>query len=314
MTKATSRVVLAGSNYAAILTLDLILEAAGAKDVLAIAPKGGRHHPWQPSLEEYAVSRGVPCLTPEDVNETSVIERVRKHRPTLFLSVYYTQVFWPTLLESVECPVLNFHPSLLPRHRGTAPLIWAIAEGDRETGLTLHHVDEGIDTGPIVAQHRMAIHRNDSGYILHQKMARLVRATAAKLLVARLRGEVVRAGVAQVAPGSYHGRGDPPLNHLNWSEPRERIRNIVRALAPPLPGAYALLGDEQLVLGRVEPLEVGAPTMRPPGMVELRRGAEPIVWAADGPVRIVTFLADGRILGGNELPRARGLDHGQVLA
>jgi methionyl-tRNA formyltransferase len=280
--------------------------------VLSIAPEGG-HHAWQPSLEEHAVSRGVSCLTPEDVNEASVIERVHSFQPTLFLSVYYTQVFRPNLLEAVECPVLNFHPSLLPRHRGTAPLIWAIAEGDRVTGLTLHDVDEGIDTGPILSQHRMPIHRNDTGYVLHQKMARLVRATAAELLRVHLRGETARPAAAQLGAASYHSRRDPPLNHLDWSSPRERIRNVVRALAPPLPGAHALIDGEPLVLGRVEPFDVGAPTLRPPGMVELRRGAEPIVWAADGPLRIVTFLEDGQLLTGTELPGARGLGHGQVL-
>jgi methionyl-tRNA formyltransferase len=306
--------VLAGSNVAAILTLDLALEAIEPGAVLAIAPLGGRHHSWQPSLEEHAVSRGVECLVPENVNDVSVVERVRAHRPTLVLSVYYTQVFAPSLLDAVGCPVLNFHPSLLPRHRGTAPLIWAIADGERVTGLTLHYIDEGIDTGPVVSQHPMPIHWNDTGYTLHRKMALLVRATAAELLRTHVRGEPFPNGVAQIGSGSYHSRRDPPLNHLDWSAPRERIRNVVRALAPPLPGAFALLDGEPLVFGRVEPAELAAPTQRQPGMIELRRQQEPILWASDGPLRVVTILDEGELVPGTELESRRRVTQGQVLS
>ena len=146
------RIALAGNNLAAAYTLDLVLGVVAPGDVLALAPPGPQPS-WHVSLGTHADERGVMCLTPKDVNDPAVVAAVADHDPALFLSVYYTQVFWGELMEVIAGRAVNFHPSLLPRHRGNAPLIWAIAEGDSTTGLTVHHIDEGIDTGRVIRQH-----------------------------------------------------------------------------------------------------------------------------------------------------------------
>ena len=91
--------------------------------------------------------------------------------------MYYTQLFRALLDAMRGRYALNFHPSLLPRHRGVAPLIWAIAEGDAKAGLTVHHIDADVDAGRIVMQRPLPIHRDDTGFSLHMKTAKLVRAT-----------------------------------------------------------------------------------------------------------------------------------------
>ncbi|HLF67968.1 MAG TPA: formyltransferase family protein [Gaiellaceae bacterium] len=280
--------------------------------MLAIAPE--RSAPWHSSLQEAARQAGVPCLTPDDVNDEAVLARVAEHEAELLLSVYYTQVFAPRLLEAVDGPAVNLHPSLLPRHRGVAPIVWAIAEGDRVTGLTAHHIDEGIDTGPVIVQRPLPIHPEDTGYRLHLKMAGLVRATAADLLRPFLGGEGIPPGLPQTGVSTYHSRRDPQLNRLDWSSPRERIRDIVRALAPPLPGAFMLLNGEALVIARVElvPHEETRRELRP-GMVELGRDGVPLVWAADGPLKLTAFVDGGEIVPGRDLSERRALLSGQVL-
>lgn len=280
--------------------------------MLAIAPE--RSAPWHASLADAAREAGVRCLVPDDVNDESVLAHVADHGPELLLSVYYTQLFAPPLLHSVDGSSVNFHPSLLPRHRGVAPIVWAIAEGDRTTGLTAHYIDEGIDTGPVILQRPLPIHPEDTGYRLHLKMAWLVRATAAELLRRFLAGESFPSGIAQSGTATYHSGRDPDLNHLDWTSPRRRIRDIVRALAPPLPGAFTLLNGEALVIARVDlvPQMEGGRTLRP-GMVELSRDDVPIVYAADGPLKLAAFVDDGEIVPGQQLPRRRGLLAGQVL-
>jgi len=265
-------------------------------------------------LADAAREAGVACLVPDDVNDESVLARVADHRPELLLSVYYTQLFAPPLLAAVDGSSLNFHPSLLPRHRGVAPIVWAIAEGDRMTGLTAHYIDEGIDTGPVIVQRPLPIHRDDTGYRLHLKMAWLVRATAAELLRLFFAGESLPPGIAQSGTATHHSRRDPELNHLDWTAPRRRIRDIVRALAPPLPGAFTFLNGEALVIGRVEPVPEmeGGRTLRP-GMVELSRDGVPLVWAGDGPLRLAAFLDDDEIVPGEQLARRRSLLAGEVL-
>jgi methionyl-tRNA formyltransferase len=287
-----SRVLLAGSNEAACLVLDLLLEALPPDDILAVVPPGGVHHAWQPSLERHATARGVPVLAPLDVNDDATLAAVTAHRAELLLSVYYTQLFGERLLAALEGPAINFHPSLLPHHRGVAPLIWAIAEGDAMTGVTAHHIDAGIDTGRVVAQRKLPIHPDDTGHSLHRKAARLVAGTAADLLRGWLSGDGLPDGAAQSGRATSHSTGDPQLNRIDFSQPRGRIRDIVRALAPPLPGAWCEVGDRRLVLGRVTPVDAGSAFAGTPGMLTRLPGGDWGVWAADGLLRIDAFHDD----------------------
>lgn len=308
------RLALAGNNLAAVYTLDLLLEALSADDVLVIAPQPGDRPDWQPSLAAHAAERGVDCLTPENVNEGPVVERIAAHAPDLFLSVYYTQIFRDDLMSVIGGKALNFHPSLLPRHRGNAPLIWSIVEGDRVTGLSVHHIDAGIDTGNIVVQRPLPIHETDTGYTLHMKMAKLVRATAGDVIRNAVAGREVVAGRPQTGPASYHSARDPRVNHLDWSDTRERIRNIVRALAPPLPGAFSMAGSVRLVLANVAVADLpGGALPKPAGMVELGPSDMPVVWAGDGPVALTTVVVDGVPSPGSALFESGVLYEGLVL-
>jgi methionyl-tRNA formyltransferase len=297
-----------------VYVLELLLERVAPECVLVVAPPQGKQPSWQASLEAAAKERGVPSFAPDDVNDEATVARIRDHRAGLLLSVYYTQIFRRDLLRAVDGPVLNFHPSLLPRHRGTAPIIWAIADGDEVTGLSVHHVDEGIDTGPILYRRPLPIHRLDSGYDLHRKLALLVRSTAADLLRRHFAGADLPPAQEQSGDTSYHTSRDPRLNHLSWHDPRERIRNVVRALAPPLPGAFTHIGGREVLLVEVEAAEPPRSAQsRPAGMVEYEAAGWPLVWAADGPVRVLQALSDGRALDGREL-RALGIPQGALAS
>ena len=310
----TPRIVLAGNNLAAVYALDILLDALAPEAVLVLAPSHVSRPDWQTSLADHARTREVPTLTPDDVNAPEVLSAVESHEPDLLLSVYYTQLF-RALLDAVHGRyALNFHPSLLPRHRGVAPLIWAIAEGDAKSGVTVHHIDADIDAGRIVMQRPLPIHRDDTGFSLHMKTAKLVRALTAELLRGYLDSGAVPAGVEQEGEATRHTYGDPVLNHIDWRAPRERVRNVVRALAPPLPGAYANVHHDRLVIARVEPAEPPASAVeRPPGMVEFVRGQPPRVWAGDGPVALVGYFDGGRLRPGEELASSGRLAEGQLL-
>jgi methionyl-tRNA formyltransferase len=300
------RVVLAGNNAASIAVLDLLLERLPPSDVLCITPPQGPTAEWQESLAEAAGSRDVPWIAPSDVNDDETVATVRGFAPTLLLSIYYTQLFSPSLLASVDGPILNFHPSLLPRHRGHAPIIWAIAEGDTVTGLSVHYIDEGIDTGAIVYQASLPIHPKDTGFDVHSKMVFLVGATAAELLRRWFSDMPFPQATVQVGAATTHTRRDSQLNHIDWSEKGTRIRNVVRALAPPLPGAFVRIGEVQVTLVEVEPVHRTPERGRPLGIVELDADGTPLVWASDGPLQIRSVLRDGRVIDARELRLTNG--------
>lgn len=286
--------MIAGNNTAAVLVLELLLEWLPPAAVLALAPPQSATSDWQMSLADAAERRGVVAMTPGDVNAADVVAAVAAHNADLLLSVYYTQLFREPLLAAVPGGCLNFHPSLLPLHRGHAPVIWAIVEGDDVTGLSVHHVDSGIDTGPIVYRRSIPIHPLDTGFQLHQKMNRLVAATAADLLRRYAAGSPIPAGEVQSGEATLHSRRDPQVNHVDWALPAERIRNVVRALAPPLPGAFARLGGRTIVIAEVEHAPSRGLRGGAPGMVEVGSDGVPVVATGDGAVRLLRYAdADG---------------------
>lgn len=302
--------MLAGNSHASIKVLELLLEIWAPEDILVIGPPGGPKHPWQPSLAAHAVERHVPVLDPDDVNEQPVVDTLAAHGTDLLLSVYYTQLFRAPLLEAVDGLAVNFHPSLLPRHRGTAPLIWAIAEGDTMTGVSTHLLTLGVDTGPLLWQRPLPIHPNDTGYSLHLKASALVTATAAEMLRRLVHGRPLPEPVEQFGPASQHTSRDPQLNRLDWYDPAERIRNVVRALASPMPGAHTTWNGTQIGLERLEVLSTPR-TSRPAGMIELD-GEGFLVWAADAPLHIHTIRHEGRVRPGSEL-RHLGVTEGDLF-
>ncbi len=307
--------VLAGNNLAACHVLDLLVGALPVDQLLAIAPTGSARHTWQHSLASHAEERGVECLQPEDLNSEESVAAVRQFGGELLVSVYYTQIFHEPLLEAIGGPAINVHPSLLPRHRGFAPLIWAIAEGDRKTGLSIQLIDQGVDTGALLLQRSMPVHAEDTGYDLHLKMANLVRGSTARILRRFLEDRSLPEPRLQAGQATYHSASDPPLNHLSYDQPRARIRNIVRALAPPLPGAFSYVGPERITLARVTEVPesaIGAP--RAPGMLQRTAAEELVVWAADGALRIDELVVRDQRLRGPEIPREPMLYEGVVLS
>lgn len=310
------RLILAGNNTAAQLVLDTALEALPPADVLCLGPHGGRHHDWQPSLVAHARRRGVGYLEPEDVNAPDVVEAIAAFGPALLLSVYYTQLFRGELLAAVGGPAVNVHPSLLPRHRGVAPLVWAIVEGDDNAGVTVHHIDRRVDTGHVIWQRPLPIHPTDTGYELHVKAANLVQAGCAWLLRGWLADGTLPDGVEQRGRATHHSRRDPQVNHLDFAQGQRRVRDVVRALAPPLPGAYCFTpSGERLVLAQVTPVAGDLDGLqRPPGYVEMLLGGTATVWTSDGPLRIDGFVHHGELRRGAALGELLGLAEGDLLA
>jgi methionyl-tRNA formyltransferase len=306
--------LLAGNSLAGCAVLDLLLEVWPPGDVLVVAPPPGSTAAWHPSLADHARGLGVDVIEPARVNDDSVVDRVVAHDTDLLLSVYYTQIFHPRLLASVDGPALNFHPARLPRHRGTAPLIWAIVEGDAVTGVSVHDLTEGIDTGDLRYLAPLPIHPDDTGHSLHLKAARLVSFLAADIIRRLTDGRGLPDPVEQRGEATYHSLRDPHVNHIDWNWTVRRVRDVVRALAPPLPGAYAELDGRRLTLCSAAVVPVLPALSHPPGVLEVSPVDGRVqVWAADGPIVVGQAVFDGRELTGPQLGEALLAHNGATL-
>lgn len=126
-----------------------------------------------PSLREIKRSYNVPVVGSKDVNGAEAMSTVRDWRPDLVISIYLNQLIKRDLIDLPPLGCLNIHPALLPRNRGLFPYFWAIANGDQETGVTLHWVDENFDTGDLLLQEAIPIEPEDTMTSLQYESARV---------------------------------------------------------------------------------------------------------------------------------------------
>jgi methionyl-tRNA formyltransferase len=238
---------------------------------------------WFGSVVQWAGERRIPVFCPEDVNEKEWIQKIRGIGPDLIFSFYYRRMLSEDILDTARHGAYNLHGSLLPAYRGRAPVNWVLVNGEKITGVTLHHMVRKADAGDIVGQREVAIDFADTALTLYEKLCDASRALLGELL------PLIREGRAQrirqdLAKGSYFGGRKPRDGRIDWQWPAARIYNLVRAVTDPYPGAFAYLPDgKEIFLWRACPEEHEV-AQRRPGAVQLEGDA---VFVATGKGRIM---------------------------
>ena len=199
-------------------------------------PKG-RELKEQPSpVKALALRLELPLLQPERARDEKFIAALRGLQPDLIAVAAYGQILPQSILDLPPHGCLNVHTSLLPRYRGAAPIQWAIANGDAETGVTIMKMDAGLDTGPIVSQRRTPIRPEHDSAALHDRLAQL----GAELLAQTIPDYI--AGKLQPQPQPAEGASRAPKikkedGLIDWHRPAQNILNRLRAFKP-WPGAF----------------------------------------------------------------------------
>jgi methionyl-tRNA formyltransferase len=201
---------------------------------------------WWRSCAELARARSIPVYTPEQI-DAEWIGKIAAIRPAVIYSFYYRNLLPEAVLRLAPLGAFNLHGSLLPKYRGRAPVNWMIINGEREAGVTLHHMVARADAGDIVAQRAAAIDDADTALTLYRKLVPLGAA-----LVREFHPRIV-AGTAPRRPqdlsaGAYFGRRRPEDGRIDWAWPARRIFNLVRAVTHPYPGAFCFLGGRKLFI------------------------------------------------------------------
>jgi len=245
---------------------------------------------WFPSVAELAQRAGVRAITPDDVNTDDAVAAIAATSPEFLFSFYFRQMMKPRVLVIPSRGALNLHGSLLPRYRGRAPVNWVLVHGESETGVTLHEMDEKPDHGDIVAQRRVAITRADTALTLTRKLgeeARLLLRDTYPLLAA---GTAPRRKQDHGA-ASYFGGRRPADGAIDWTASAESIRNLVRAVTDPWPGAFAELRGRKLFVWAAETRRVT--TAVAPGTVLGDADGALLVATGDGALEILDVSWDG---------------------
>jgi methionyl-tRNA formyltransferase len=227
-----------------------VLLARGVRVVLVVTHLDNPHETiWFGSVAQVAAEHGIPCIAPDDPNAPDVVARIAALAPDFLFSFYYRLMLKAPLLAIPSRGALNMHGSLLPQYRGRVPVNWAIIHGETETGATLHYMAEKPDSGDIVAQTAVPILPDDTAGEVFEKVTVAAELTLYHALPGLIAGTAPRIR-QDLSRGAYFGGRKPEDGRIAWTEPATRIHNLVRAVAPPYPGAFTDLNGHRLLIQR----------------------------------------------------------------
>jgi methionyl-tRNA formyltransferase len=234
------RVVFMGSGEIGLPSLRWLAAAPNVELVGVVTqpdtPVGRSQTLTAPPVKQLASSLGVSVLQPARVRKPEALAELGALSPDLIVVMAYGQILPKDLLEMPQIACVNLHASLLPRHRGAAPIQAAILAGDWVTGITLMYMGEGVDTGDIILQRLIPIRHRETGGSLHDRLAVLGPLTLE---------EGVKHFVSGTAPrvrqddslANYAPKLDRDSGRIDWNQPAEYLDRLVRAMNP-WPGAY----------------------------------------------------------------------------
>jgi methionyl-tRNA formyltransferase len=200
---------------------------------------------WFRSVAALAEEYDIPVYTPDTVNTPEWIGQIRAWEPDLLFSFYYRNMIAEEILQIPRLGAFNIHGSLLPKYRGRVPINWAVLQGEKETGVTLHHMVKQADAGDIVDQEAVPIGPADTALEVFRKAVPAAR----KLLERQLDGLTRGAAPRKKQDGSqatYFGGRKPEDGHIDWTMDAEKIYNLVRAVTHPYPGAFTSIDGKKL--------------------------------------------------------------------
>ncbi|WP_338861971.1 formyltransferase [Mycetohabitans rhizoxinica] len=222
---------------------------------------------WFESVAAVAADYGLPAITPADPRAPELAEAVRAVQPDFLFSFYYRHMLPAGLLALAPRGAFNLHGSLLPKYRGRVPTNWAVLNGETETGATLHEMTAKPDAGAIVAQTPVPILPDDTASQVFDKVTVAAEQTLWRVLPALLAGDAPRLP-NDLAAGSYFGGRQPEDGRIDWRLPAQQVYNLVRAVAPPYPGAFTDVGGERFIVAAARLARHGAAVAAklPPGL------------------------------------------------
>ncbi|HEY3538331.1 MAG TPA: formyltransferase [Trinickia sp.] len=211
---------------------------------------------WFESVAAVAAEYGIETITPREPAGDILRDAVRRAQPEFIFSFYYRHMLPIDVLALAPRGAYNMHGSLLPKYRGRVPTNWAVLNGETETGATLHEMSVKPDAGAIVGQTSVPILPDDTAQQVFDKVTVAAEQTLWRVLPALLAGEAPHLP-NDIANGSYYGGRKPEDGRIDWSLPAERVYNLVRAVAPPYPGAFTDIGGERFIVARARLAPIG---------------------------------------------------------
>lgn len=306
------RILFSGTPEFAVPSLEALCDSP--HEVIALLskpdrPRGRSRKPVWPETKKIAAERGIPVFQPQDLKTPEFEETLKTLSPDLIAVVAYGKMLPKTMLDAPPFGCVNLHASLLPSYRGAAPINWAIAKGEKKTGVTIMHIDEEMDTGDILAQTEVPIGDEETAEELSKRLslegARLLLQTIDR--IAKNEISPVKQDPAAATYAPLISRKD---GRVDWNRDAEEIKNLVRAMTP-WPCAHTTLGGKNLKILRA----LSVPGQGRPGEIVSLGGESLDVATGNGILQILSLqIEGGRKMDAPEFKRGKkDLREGQFM-
>jgi len=204
---------------------------------------------WFGSVTKLCTEKNIPYITPNANELTQLIPKLQTLAPDYIFSFYYRFMIPTQILACAKIAALNMHGSLLPKYRGRAPVNWAILHGETQTGATLHVMEVKPDAGDIVGQSAVSIGPNETATDVFSKVSQAAVTVINEALPSLIMGNVPRKP-NELQKGSYFGGRKPSDGQIHWHQKAVQVHNLVRAVAPPYPGAFTDYQGQTMTVAR----------------------------------------------------------------
>ena len=255
-------------------------------------PRGRGRQPDAPPVKQAAETLGIPVLQPPNLRGESTLAELGAFVADVFVVAAYGRLLPPAVLSLPPKGCLNLHPSLLPRHRGPSPVATAILEGDTITGVSLMLLDEGMDTGPVIAQRELTLTGNETAGELTDTLFAMGGDLLAENLVPWTRDEI-KAKPQDDSAATISRKLERSDGRADWNLPAELLARQCRAFAP-WPGLYTDWQGRTVKLLETSPFPGGAAESRLPGQVVVQGNIGPSVATGNGLLALSRLQLEGR--------------------
>ncbi len=217
--------------------LKALLSAGVQVDLVVTHEDDPHENVWFGSVAKLCADQNIPCITPNANELVNLVPKLQALAPDYIFSFYYRHMIPVKILACAKITALNMHGSLLPKYRGRAPVNWAILHGELETGATLHVMEIKPDAGDIVGQAAVSIGPDETATEVFGKVSGAAVTVIKQVLTELIQGRVPRTP-NELQKGSYFGGRKPADGKIHWHQTAQQVHNLVRAVAPPYPGAF----------------------------------------------------------------------------
>lgn len=276
------RTALIGAVESSRVALHALAAEGWGPDLLITLPpaRAGRHSDFA-DLNDDAAALRVPVHHGANINDETTLERLRSLAPDYVFVIGWSQICGPDFLAIARLGTIGYHPAPLPRMRGRAVMPWTILMQEERSAGTLFWIDEGMDSGPLLAQRGFALDPDESAETLYAKHMQALGAMLPEAL-ASLRLDQPPKLAQNHADATYCARRRPEDGLIDWKSPADHVLRLIRAVGPPYPGAFTFSGGSRMTVLAASHAEDGHRYIGLPGQIQAIDGQRVLVACGDG--------------------------------